>query len=448
MSFLGLDPGQEDALREHAQLNPLDVSKLGAGFFDGAVMGAPMGLVKGLVAEPARALNLALSAVPRAVDAARGGTAAQDWWFENMVSPRSGVGKLSAELAADPHTTGLAGRIMHSLFDVGGQALTVGPTGAAVLKGTNRATELVEKGVDTGTALKVGATEGVAVGIGVHLPMSLGLRTVGNALYGAVASVVPSMGQRLTAHEILAAAGHKELAEQYRWLDLEQIAIDGVLGIAFGGLGTMIEVRQAKALRETVRTADVEAALTANNARHIELETAPGIPKDFASRDAHVAAVMKATDDLMHGRPVDVGATRVGEAEFVNDPRRAELREQLRPLVKPYEELDARVRAEAANDAQPVLMRPELEPARTEPIAEGRVAPLRDPEEVGAGRAVLPEYMHAETLASRFPDLEVRLEDGATVSARDALARAETDIAMRTNTAKAFDAAVACFLRG
>lgn len=447
-------------MRERASLNPLDVSQLGAGFFDGSLLAGPKGLVRGLVAEPARALNLALSAAPRAVDAVRGGTEATDWWMERMVSRRSGPGRLSEELAADPYTTGMAGQVMHSFFDIGGQALTMGPAGVGVMKGTAKATDLVDKGVDAGTALKVGIAQGATLALGVHLPMSLGLRSLGNSLYGAGASAVPSMADRLMSHEILAKAGYHEQAAQYKWLDWQQIAIDAVLGVALGGLGTYVEARQMKAhdadvkrAADTVRPADVDAALTANAARHMEIETAPGLPRDPAARSAHVAAVEKATEDLIAGRPVDVSGTGVLEAEFVPHPRRAELRGELSELLGPYEEIAARVREDAANDAQPVALRGEIgeaRPALIEPEAQaGPTARPGTEPGADAGRvADMPESVQAQALTSRYPDMEILLEDGQTVRARDALARAEAEVAYRRNTARAFDAAVACFLRG
>lgn len=366
MSFLDLDGQSQQNLVERARLNPLDLSAGDTGIFDGAVTAPFKGLAKGLLVEPGRALNLALSAIPRAIDAVRGGTEAQDWWFEKTVSDKSGIGRSAKELMPDAHTTGIVGQVLHSFFDIGAQALTVGPFGTAVFKGTGKATELVDKGVDAGTALKAGGVEGASIGVGVHLPLSIGLKSFGNAFYGAAASVIPNAASRGAVHTILAEAGHHDIADQYRWLDAQQIAIDAILGVGLGFLGTRLEARASTSLREALRPSDVDTALAAHNARHVEVDTAPGLPTTPAAREAHVAALTKATDDLIAGRPVDVTETRVTDAAFMPNPRRAELAEQVKPLLKEHDEAVAAVREQAAEfEAAP---RPEPEPQAPAPL--------------------------------------------------------------------------------
>lgn len=443
MSFLDLDSNQEANLRERAALNPLDLTA-GAGIFDGALSAPIKGLAKGLVAEPARALNLALSAVPRAIDTVRGGTETQDWWFEKTVSERSSVGTFSRAVTPDPHTTGIVGQVLNSFFDIGGQALTVGPTGVAILKGTGKSIELVDKGVDADTARKAGAAEGALLGVGVHLPMSIGLRTLGNAFYGGVASAVPSMASRGAVHTILAEAGYPEMAAQYQWLDRQQVAIDFVLGVALGGLGSLVEARTMKSLGAEVRASDVDAALTAQNARHLEVDTAPGLARTPQSRDAHVAAVMKATDDLLAGRPVDIAQTRVVEADFEPNTRLDTVTSEKSKALKPYEDVALAVR-EAANDElraqeQAFGVKPQ------EKAAAKPKAPKPDTEAKADKEA--PEVEEVQALVAARPDAQVVRADGTLAKASEIIKEIDEVVKITKAEARKFDAAVNCFLAG
>ena len=53
----------------------------------------------------------------------------------------------------------------------------------------------------------------------------------------------------------------------------------------------------------------------------------------------------------------------------------------------------------------------------------------------------------AEEVAAKTPDMKVTLEDGTTVTAKEALDRADADIAKAETDAKGFEAAVLCATR-
>lgn len=443
MSYMDLDSNQEANLRERASLNPLDVGA-GAGIFDGALTAPVKGLMKGLVAEPARALNLALSAVPRAIDTVRGGTEAQDWWFEKTVSDNSSVGAFSKAVTPDAHTTGVVGQVLHSFFDIGGQALTIGPAGTAILKSTSKSIELVDKGVDATTARKAGAAEGALLGVGVHLPMSIGLKSLGNAFYGGVSSAIPSAAGRGAVHTILAENGYPEMAAQYQWLDRQQVAIDFVLGIALGGLGTMIEAKTMKGLQQEVRASDVDTALTAHNAKHLEIDTAPGLARTPAARDAHVAAVTKATDDLIAGRPIDISETRVVEADFQPNTRIDEVAVEKQAVLKPYDDVAVAVR-EAANEEARVQELPgKVEQAKAAKAV--KPAPAEKPGEAKVEEE--PEVRQVQEMAAAQPEMSVVQADGTLAKVTDILKTVDESVAVAKAEARKFDAAVNCFLAG
>lgn len=64
---------------------------------------------------------------------------------------------------------------------------------------------------------------------------------------------------------------------------------------------------------------DTDAALAVNNIHHLEIESAPGIPANVASRNAHVQAMDVATQNLMEDKPVDVANILV-DKQFVVKP--------------------------------------------------------------------------------------------------------------------------------
>lgn len=312
----------------------------GPGFFDGSLTAPALGAAKGLVVEPARVLNAALSHIPGALDQAFG-TSMRDWWFENMMLERA-----SRAVTPSPREVDTAGQILHALFDVGGQALTVGPAGVGMLKTVGKSIEGAEEGLDTVTALKKGAIEGLSAGLGVAMPIAItpvvGAKIpalVQQLAYGVGSNVGMGIASRKLTHEVLAAGGYNEMAEQYKALDEGGLMTDVVLGAAFGALGHAMH--QGGKL-PYIRPADVDAALARRNAYHIEVDTAPGLARNGETRDAHVESVLKATEDLIAGRPVDVAET-LRAADFEENKPLDQVRERLasetEKVAKAYDEV-------------------------------------------------------------------------------------------------------------
>ena len=63
----------------------------------------------------------------------------------------------------------------------------------------------------------------------------------------------------------------------------------------------------------------LDTVLTNNNAAHVEIGTAPGIPTDPAARRVHVDTLNKAIEDLLAGNEVHVG-DEVTQVNFIEDP--------------------------------------------------------------------------------------------------------------------------------
>ncbi|MFV4751678.1 hypothetical protein ACNJPG_03220 [Escherichia coli] len=118
-----------------------------------------------------------------------------------------------------------------------------------------------------------------------------------------------------------------EMANQYDVLDRQAIAIDAVLGVAFGGVGRFINSRGESTSAPNFSPVDVDAALAANAAHHAEIDIAPGVPINVLSRNSHIQALRKAMSDVSQGRPVDV-ASIVESASFSEIPGRKSLLSQ------------------------------------------------------------------------------------------------------------------------
>ncbi|EBY6257852.1 hypothetical protein D5O62_03400 [Salmonella enterica subsp. enterica serovar Warnow] len=336
MSYFGLDPVAERKQLAYAAENPVLPQE--AGFFDGVVMAPVNGLVNGLIAKPALALDTAVTEAitpyARMLDNAAG-TSTEQWLQEQHDIDVSTVRQLTPNSA----TTGTAGQILNGLFDMGAQAVVgsriAGPLGGAsavtMVQGGADYAESREKGVDQSTALQKATVTGLTAGVGTLLPMSIGLRSIGGAVgtmgktaalggdiaYSAGSNMAMGMAQRGFTHDILSSAGYEEMARQYQVMDKQALAVDAVLGIAFGGAGHFLHSGTGeKAPPPDVSSAEIDAALTTNSALHVETDAAPGIPADAKSRTVHVNALNKALADISAGRPVDVSSV-INDASFI-----------------------------------------------------------------------------------------------------------------------------------
>ncbi|EOT3054578.1 hypothetical protein ACNDWL_005064, partial [Escherichia coli] len=268
-------------------------------------------------------------------------------------------------LTPDAATTGTAGQVLYGLFDMGGQAVVGttlgGPVGGAAavtsLQGFSEFERLTAQGVDFRTAQEAGLVQGITAGSGTLIPMSLGLRAGGalaegvaaqlaragessvrraaatavratpDIAYAAGTNIAFGMAQRGLTAKTLRDGGYSEMANQYDVLDRQAIAIDAVLGVAFGGVGRFINPRGESTNAPNFSPVDIDAALAANAAHHAEIDIAPGVPINVLSRNSHIQALRKAMSDVSQGRPVDV-ASIVESASFSEIPGRKSLLSQ------------------------------------------------------------------------------------------------------------------------
>ena len=365
MSYFGLNPVNQNQQLDEAASNPAGFNS-DVGFFDNAVGAALSGLYSGLVAKPDQLLWAGMDKIVSPIaQFVNENTSINDTSVSYIAEQRKLAEQQVKRLTPDAATTGTAGQVLYGLFDMGGQAVVGttlgGPVGGAAavtsLQGFSEFERLTAQGVDFRTAQEAGLVQGITAGAGTLIPMSLGLRaggalaegvaaqlaragessvrraaaTAGRATpdiaYAAGTNIAFGMAQRGLTAKTLRDGGYSEMANQYDVLDRQAIAIDAVLGVAFGGVGRFINSRGESTSAPNFSPVDIDAALAANAAHHAEIDIAPGVPINVLSRNSHIQALRKAMSDVSQGRPVDV-ASIVESASFSEIPGRKSLLSQ------------------------------------------------------------------------------------------------------------------------
>ncbi|EIS3790707.1 hypothetical protein LZQ12_002428 [Escherichia coli] len=365
MSYFGLNPVNQNQQLDEAVSNPAGLNS-DVGFFDNAVGAALSGLYSGLVAKPDQLLWAGMDKIVSPIaQFVNENTSLNDTSVSYIAEQRKLAEQQVKRLTPDAATTGTAGQVLYGLFDMGGQAVIGttlgGPVGGAAavtsLQGFSEFERLTAQGVDFRTAQEAGLVQGITAGAGTLIPMSLGLRAGGalaegvaaqlartgessvrraaatavratpDIAYAAGTNIAFGMAQRGLTAKTLRDGGYSEMANQYDVLDRQAIAIDAVLGVAFGGVGRFINSRGEATSTPNFSPVDVDAALAANAAHHAEIDISPGVPINVLSRNSHIQALRKAMSDVSQGRPVDV-ASIVESASFSEIPGRKNLLSQ------------------------------------------------------------------------------------------------------------------------
>lgn len=365
MSYFGLNPVNQNQQLDEAASNPAGFNS-DVGFFDNAVGAALSGLYSGLVAKPDQLLWAGMDKIVSPIALfVNENTSLNDTSVSYIAEQRKLAEQQVKRLTPDAATTGTAGQVLYGLFDMGGQAVVGttlgGPVGGAAavtsLQGFSEFERLTAQGVDFRTAQEAGLVQGITAGAGTLIPMSLGLRAGGalaegvaaqlartgessvrraaatavratpDIAYAAGTNIAFGMAQRGLTAKTLRDGGYSEMANQYDVLDRQAIAIDAVLGVAFGGVGRFINSRGESTNAPNFSPVDIDAALAANAAHHAEIDIAPGVPINEISRNSHIQALRKAMSDVSQGRPVDV-ASIVESASFSEIPGRKSLLSQ------------------------------------------------------------------------------------------------------------------------
>lgn len=363
MSGLGLYVEEEQQLLQQEDPPQQEVSP---GFFAG-VMGAPFaGLASGAVkaAAPAAAGTVtqdfnpmlgALGGEMFPTEDSAPNPAAEALTPEQFDRQRrEALAQTLAAFKPDAGTTGFAGQLLFGITDLGsryvaGTALA-GPFGGAALAGGTEGyavtAEQEAAGVDPETARQVGVIQGGAAAIGGLLPVGFGASTVAKVSSGVALNVGVGAVSRGTTAGVLAANGYEKQAEQFKWLDAQALIADAVLGAGFGyaasphaaALSQRLFADGAKPAPE-----QIAAAAVAQQHRHAEVETAPGITVDSASRDAHTDNLVRATEALLNDEPVPA----LRDVSVVDNPEQVAFRQEAeRVMAQPLDRrADSELRA-------------------------------------------------------------------------------------------------------
>lgn len=424
MSFFDLDTTATRNLLDQARQNPLDPETLKPGWFAGMYKAPVTGIAS---AWNDAALLLGDAATPVARAAVRPidkmfGSNIDDWLLREQQKAVDNV----KGWAPDPRTTGVVSQAVHGIFNIVPEVVAGGPTVAATLQGYKGYRGGMAEGLDPGTALGKGAIDGVATWVGLKIPMTVapGMGATANVLGAAAVNAPVGMVSRGATGEWLRARGYPEMADQYQVFDQAAIAMDLIMGGAFGALahygprGAEAYDGWRKRFDGSLLPTDKDTALFINNVLHAELDTAPGIPADPAARAAHVEALTKALEDLLAGRPV-TAPDGVTKANFVENPSAAATRDAVRATVEQHLGPEwATLQAELARRGLP-----------TDPnlyqILPGDRPPVRFTDNVGSMLSEWEKTGDTATLLTRLRDLQGKLERRAENNAAARMADRE-----------------------
>lgn len=318
MSF-DLFPDEQQATRLQAARHPSTAAE--ADTFTNFLPGAASYGMRSL-AEVGRAVDLAGSVFPIAVDAVTGGTARQDQYFKEHDEV---FNRAVDYWTPRPGEVGAAGQIVGQLAGGLLQAI-ISP---AVLVGTaqlSTSEDLVRQGVDAGAANVVGDIAGISSAIGLKLP-ALGQALTSRVATGAAGNVVMGAATAGGSRAVLNVAGNPSEAAQFDPWDVRARTLDALMGAAFGGLAHL-EAGKSSRIAAKLTATDEAALLVTNQVRHIEDTTAPGRPATDADLTKHVQAMREAVDQVLRGEPVAVDRTTL-DMVMTPDAQAADLRSEV-----------------------------------------------------------------------------------------------------------------------
>jgi hypothetical protein len=280
MGVFSIDQKGQAALDELASYNPLDAAALRPSWYSGVPTAVGAGIMRGGV-EAAQAVETygRLAFDPRA--AYHKDTT--DEAFQSAIN----------YWTPTPGTVGAAGEVLGGLAKVvlplaataGNPALLVGATNVSTVR------EAKQRGVDEQTAGNLGAASALSAAIGLKLPF-LGSTLASRLTSGAIGNLVLGAADTAAQRALLEGSGYHELAAQYHPLDVQSRAVDLLTGLAFGAVAHV-----------AMRPSDRAAVASAANAKHFQVDTAPGMPANLAASVSHQDAMHAVTEQLLRGEP-------------------------------------------------------------------------------------------------------------------------------------------------
>ena len=343
--YSGEDQTQVDEINAKGIAHQPIQPKKEVGLFDGAASAIPRGALAGAVkvvdtvAKPfERIADHVEYSIKDTLDGGlEGGLDVREPSFTEVHAAKNKVRQnklvMEVEQLENRDSTGTVGTIAFGLSDYLTRAalgsLAGGLPGAASVTGlseTNYSYEdLTHKGVDSSTALKVAAIDGVIAGGATALPLSYGFKGAGGLIGDAALSIggatAITTGGQAASGEILKSYGYKDQSKKYE-ITPETVGTELVLnGLLFGAgryarsrLNTDVdaEIRDLSADDIEIRNTQVESALVINEVQ-FEDAAAPVRPADPIQHNNHLKNMNEATENLKAGRPVNVAHSVKGE---------------------------------------------------------------------------------------------------------------------------------------
>lgn len=399
-----LDPRGQAAQLDNARQNPLDLNAAPDSLWQGTPKAIGLGTIRG-GARVAQTAGLALAApvslYERVTDQEgrytdpyfrtldEYATSAVDYW------------------TPDAGTVGKAGQVLGSFAEIA-LPLMAGGGNPAPLIGTQTmgtAADLVREGVSAPAATAVGVLQGAATGVGFALPF-FGKSLAQRMVSGVLGNVAVNASTTAAQAAVLRAAGAERTAEGFDWADPTARAVDVLTGLAFGALAHVSAPR--------LKPSEIDAALTANNARNFQEGSAPGKPADFEASVLHQQSMKAATEQLVAGDPVSVPAAVAG-ARFDDTPamraKRAEIEATMRAEMQQLREAYGNVLERPQGPATDPLVMIRHEDIEAVAVARGGWKGVGDLEVKGSGWGLVKFiWKHGEKSAER-PELQISSDD-------------------------------------
>jgi hypothetical protein len=263
-----------------------------------------------------------------------------------------------------PNEVGVAGQVAGEVLAMIPSIIAAPATSVGAF-GLSTAEDLVKQGVEPAKAGAVGVTMGAGLGAGVLAPIlgrNLWQRMI---IGGAGFNVVQGAAMRGLASEILEDTPAKDM---FHALDSTEMAIDLILGLAFGGMVHFSPEGRAQGERAWAKLSEwaqgltptqVSAIMALRQAKHAHVDTLPGKPDGPEDLNAHVERLKTATEQILREQPVNVQEIKVPEESGAQRPPQFEpvperIQEAEKRGTMMLEEVN-RALAEAGEDGMPIV---------------------------------------------------------------------------------------------
>ena len=344
--IFSLDPRGQREVALDAQANGIPLEALEPTFFQGSGLGTGLGVMRG-GARVGQFLSMAAVAPVALYESATDQEGRfTDPYFKTVDEYFNDAVGYWTPAAAE---VGKAGQVLGGLGEIA-LPLMAGVGNPTLLIGAQEfgvASDLAREGVDAETAVAAGVVQGLATAVGFKLPF-LGKTLGRKMLAGAGGNLITNTAAAATIREGLVAGGYEDHAAAFNPLDPAARMVDVLTGVAFGAVAHGVSPKVPRLMPSQVR-----AIATANNAKHFQQDTAPGIPADASSYAAHSAAMEQSIAALIAGDEV-APPPAIARAAFI--PRETapppEVPPELKALDEAREEQGAVV-IEATPPAQP-----------------------------------------------------------------------------------------------